>query len=188
MRIAVLAWGSLWWNPGTLNKASDFAPNGPLVPIEFCRISADRRLTLVVNEDFGDMCTTYSALSGNQNLEAAIENLGLREESRPAEIGFVDLAAGKQSRAALKRHPQVVATIEAWVESAGYDAAIWTALASNFEEGAGELFSVTAALRYLEMLERKDATAFTNALDYIRSAPPEVQTTVRDGVARRWPG
>jgi hypothetical protein len=89
----------------------------------------------------------------------------------------------------MERHPQVVATIAAWAEASGYDAAIWTALESNFDESGkgGEPFSVTAAIRYLEALNAKDPAAFAGALAYIRKAPPEVETPVRDAVAKRWP-
>ena len=89
----------------------------------------------------------------------------------------------------MQSHPQVVATIGAWAESLGYDAAIWTALASNFHEWGkgGEPFSVSAALHYLETLEGEDPAKFAQALDYIRKAPPEVETPVREEVARRWP-
>ena len=71
----------------------------------------------------------------------------------------------------------------------GYDAAIWTALASNFDDWGkgGEPFSVSAALQYLETLERDDPAKFAQALAYIRNAPPEVETPVREDAARRWP-
>jgi hypothetical protein len=190
MRCAVLAWGSLMWDLRELQVAADFAPNGPLLPIEFCRISRDGRLTLVVDETYGAVCTTYSAPSAIESLDEAIENLRLREGAANAEVvGFVELASGKQSDFATQSHPNSVAAIGAWATSNGYDAAIWTALASNFEEPdrGGEPFSVTAAIRYLEALESRDRAAFTRALDYIRKAPPEVETPVRDQVNKRWP-
>jgi hypothetical protein len=189
LRIAVLGWGSLVWERRELNTAAEFTPNGPLLPVEFCRISADGRLTLAIDEDFGDVCTTYSAPSAFADLDAAIENLRKREGTIVSEIGFVEPAAGRQSDAAMERHPQVVATIAAWAEASGYDAAIWTALESNFQRRSkgGETFSVTAAIRYLEALEVEDAGKFDRALRYIRNAPPEVETPVRDEVAKRWP-
>ncbi len=189
VRCAVLGWGSLIWKPEELKTAAPFAPNGPLLPIEFCRVSKDGRLTLAIDETFGDVCTTYSAPSALQTLDAAIENLRKREGTIASEIGFVEPASGRQSDVAMERHPQVVATIAAWAESAGYDAAIWTALASNFDEPGkgGEPFSVTAAIRNLEALNAKDTAAFARALAYIRNAPPEVETPVRDAVAKRWP-
>lgn len=189
MKIGVIAWGSLVWDPLDLRASENFAPNGPLLPIEFCRVSRGGRLTLVIDETFGTVCTTHTAPSALDTLEAAIENLSVRENMRHAEaVGFVDLLSDRRSDVALERHPEAVATIAAWAQANGYDAAIWTALASNFAEPGkgGEPFSVTAALRYLEQLEERDRGAFASALDYIRNAPPEVDTPVREEVVRRW--
>jgi len=189
VKSAVLAWGSLLWDPRDLQTAAIFAANGPLLPVEFCRISADGRLTLAIDETFGAVCNTYSAPSALQTLDEAIENLRLREGCNAEAIGFVEPVSGRQSDVAMQRHPEVVATIAAWAASYGYDAAIWTALASNFDEPGkgGEPFSVTAAIRYLEALEGQDAAKFARALAYIRKAPPKVETPVRDEVAKRWP-
>ena len=38
-----------------------------------------------------------------------------------------------------------------------------------------------------EDLEKRDAATFGLALTYIRKAPIEVQTPVRDAVKKRWP-
>jgi hypothetical protein len=188
VKSAVLAWGSLVWDPRELQTAAGFVANGPLLPIEFCRISADGRLTLAIDETFGDVCKTYSAPSALADLDAAIDNLRLREKTDAREIGFVETASGRQSDVAIERHPEAIATIAAWAESNGYDAAIWTALKSNFGDKSGEPFSVTAAIRYLETLEREDAEKFERALTYIRMAPPEIETPVREAVSKRWPG
>ena len=190
MKIAVIAWGSLVWAPRTLQATAEFAPNGPLLPIEFCRVSDDGRLTLVIDETFGAVCSTHSAPSALQDLDAAIENLRVREAMTHArQVGFVEVASGKQSDVAAQRHPDAVATIAAWALSSGYDAAIWTALASNFDEPdkGGEPFSVSAAIAYLERVKNRDAATFDLALDYIRRAPSQVETPVREDVVRRWP-
>ena len=99
------------------------------------------------------------------------------------------LPAGKAT-SRCESHPQAVATIAAWAEAIGYDAAIWTALASNFDEWGkgGEPFSVSAAMQYLETLEKEDPDKFALALAYIRNAPPEVETPVREEAAKRWRG
>ena len=189
VKSVVLAWGSLVWDPRDLQTAGKFVANGPLLPIEFCRISADGQLTLAIDESFGALCKTYSAPSALESLDAARDNLCQREGMADARaIGFVEPASNRQSDLAMESHPQVVATIAAWAESIGYDAAIWTALASNFDEWGkgGEPFSVSAAMQYLETLERDDAAKFARALAYIRKAPPEVETPVREEAARRW--
>jgi hypothetical protein len=187
MRIAVLAWGSLIWDRRKLAVAEGFRPCGPPLPVEFCRVSGDGRLTLVIDETFGASCSTYSALSDFGNLDTAIDNLRLREGMPGAKgVGFVDVASGRQSERAIECHPQAVASIKAWAQANGFDAAIWTALATNFHapEKAAEPFSVETAIRYLEAL---DAPKLAAALVYIRSAPPEVQTPVGAAVNARWP-
>jgi hypothetical protein len=190
VKIAVLGWGSLVWDPRDLKTAAPFTPNGPLLPVEFCRVSRDGRLTLAIDETFGALCKTYSAPSALETLDAAMDDLCAREGMADVRaVGFVEPASGTQSDLAMQGHPQVVATIGAWAESLGYDAAIWTALASNFDDWGkgGEPFSVSAATQYLETLEGEDPARFARALEYIRKAPPEVETPVRDEVAKRWP-
>jgi hypothetical protein len=196
MRIAVLAWGSLIWDRRRLAILEDLKPHGPHLPIEFCRVSGGGRLTLVIDETFGAPCVTYVAVSAFEDLNAALTNLwireGLQNEGLPknvrthGRVGFVELASGDCGAKAMKRHPKAVAAIKAWAQANGFDAAIWTALASNFHERdkAGEQFSVAAATRYLKTL---DAPNLSATLDYIRSAPPEVQTPVRTAVNAGWP-
>lgn len=187
MKIAVIAWGSLIWDARDLAITSDFEPNGPRLLIEFSRISGDGRLTLVIDEEQGVDCVTYCATCLLGDLGAAIENLRVREGMPgPKGVGFVDIASEKCSDRAVKRHPKAVARIKAWAKSGDYDAVIWTALASNFheQEKASEPFSVEAAVRYLGHL---DAAVLKGALNYMRQAPPEVQTPVRAAVRARWP-
>jgi hypothetical protein len=192
MKIAVLGWGSLLWDPQQLKLATPFERTGPSLPIEFCRVSKNRRLTLVIDETYGTLCETYVAASACDTLDEAIENLRLREAMpSTADVGFFAAAtqAGAESRSpqAAKRHPHAIETIVDWALHAGCDAVIWTALEGQFESQTGEPFSVTAAMRFLEDLKQNDPEAFTRALDYIRRAPPATQTPVRDAVAAQWP-
>lgn len=195
MKIGVLAWGSLVWNPDGLLLAGDFQPNGPRLAIEFCRVSSDGRLTLVIDETFGTTCTTYSAVSSFEDLDKAIENLWVRESKAGAKIpadlrgqamiGYVDLQNNTESAAARQRHPLAVDAIKEWAPAAGYSAIIWTALPIRFKDTLNVPFSTEAAIAYLDSLE--DKTAKSRALDYIRKAPPEVNTPVRTAVQKHWP-
>jgi hypothetical protein len=188
MIVAVLGWGSLIWEPRELAIASPFRLIGPTIPIEFARVSgkdkAPRRLTLVIDDDIGVQCQTFVALSASADPKAARENLRVREGRPPAEgIGFA-VKGGASSERAIERHPKAVTAIEAWLAARDFDAVIWTALASNFAERAGEDFSVDAALRFLEALPEDQ---LPHALEYIRKAPQPVQTPVRATVSARWP-
>ncbi|MBM3622141.1 MAG: hypothetical protein FJX20_15775 [Alphaproteobacteria bacterium] len=187
MKVAILAWGSLVWDRRDLMLAGSFVPTGPSLPLEFSRVSRDRRLTLVIDEARGTLCTTYVAPSAYTDLDQAIDNLRGREGMPgPASVGFVDIQAGTRSDTAWQRHPSAVAAIERWAARIGYRAVIWTALASNFQESdrAGVPFSVDAALAYLAAL---DGPRFENALRYIRNAPQEIRSPLREAVDRRWP-
>lgn len=196
MRIGVLAWGSLIWDRRALEIVEDFQPCGLQLSVEFCRVSGGGRLTLVIDEAFGASCPTYVAVSAFGDLDAALENLWIQEGSQDevlpknvrthGRVGFVEVASGCCSAKAMERHPKAVATIKTWAQANGFDAAIWTALASNFHEPdkAGEPFSVEAAIRFLETLEAPKLSA---ALGYICSAPPEVKTPVRAAVKAHWP-
>jgi hypothetical protein len=105
MKIAILGWGSLIWDRRDLKVAADFVAGGPILPVEFCRISADGRLTLVIEETHGSLCATYHAPSVYDDLRFARENLSLREGT--ANVGFVNLITGDCT----KRHPNVVSKI-----------------------------------------------------------------------------
>ena len=76
---------------------------------------------------------------------------------RHGRVGFTDVSSGQKSDIAMQRHPHAVAAITAWAKANGYDAAIWTALASRLHEPGkrGEPFTVNAAIRYLEDLEKR---------------------------------
>jgi len=188
MKIAIIGWGSLLWDTKELQLATPFELNGPNLPVEFCRVSKNHRLTLVIDETFGTLCRTYAATSACARLEEAVENLALREGmSGTADVGFVELARQTRSSLATERHPHAVETIADWTLNAGYDAAVWTALESGFERSTGEPFSVDAAMRYFEHLEQSDPDAFHRALEYISRAPAATQTPVREAAVAQWP-
>lgn len=187
MKIAVLAWGSLIWEPRSLQTTTGFVPIGPELLIEFSRVSRDKRLTLVIDEAIGAPCRTCVAQIAHADLNTAKNNLKEREGMDHVNgVGFVDLTTNTVGKRAKERHPVAVEAIRSWASATGHDAVIWTALASNFHEPekAGKPFTVDAAMEYLDGLDKQELAA---ALHYIWNAPPEVQTPVRDAVASRWP-
>jgi hypothetical protein len=184
LKISIVAWGSIVWDVRNLAIVDAFKPIGPSLPVEFCRVSRDGRLTLVIDEVSGTPCNTYSAISAFADLDAAIDNLRCREGMPGRKgVGFIVPDRRRASVTALERHPQTVKTIGAWARTRGFDASVWTALESNFKEKTGKSFSVKAAIRYLEALD-KDARKV--ALTYIRNAPVEIQTPLRDAVDVHW--
>ena len=185
MEIAVLAWGSLIWNPDNLQVRNPFAEGGPALPIEFSRVSGNGRLTLVIDESDGQVCNTYFAMSSYTELDEARENLRVRENMKHVNgVGFVDFVSGEVSQRALERHPNAITVISRWAAHRNLDAVIWTALAGNFSEKLKRTFGIEEALSYLESLPRD---SFALAAHYINSAPATVQTQFRNAFNERWP-
>lgn len=185
MRIAVLGWGSLIWNPQHLAIRGPFEPDGPKLQIEFTRVSGNNRLTLVIDEKNGTVCPTSHAVSEFEGLGEARENLRVREGmTHVSGVGFVDLTTGDVSARAKERHPRAIPGIADWGRQMEFDAIIWTALAPNFTEVTSRAYSADEALSYLSDLPCEKLAL---AAEYIRKAPPQVQTPFRTAFAARWP-
>ena len=88
MKIAILGWGSLIWLPKDLkfDTNSGWKENGPVLPIEFARISQDGRLTLVITPNGTEVTTLYS-VSSFDSLNLAVLNLKKREGTNEKYIG-----------------------------------------------------------------------------------------------------
>ena len=189
MKIAIIAWGSLQWDARNLRQATGFKPLGPTLPIEFSRVSGGTGkpslLTLVIDQEHGSPCRTGVAESSLKSLDQAKENLREREGMHHVNgVGYIAKRSEDASFRALERHPETVAKIRDWLTESDYEAVVWTALASNFQERCGEPFSVKAALAFLNQQPPEHRAA---SLEYIRKAPVEVCTPVRIGVSKQWP-
>lgn len=77
MKIAILGWGSLIWDPRDLQLIDNFKYGGPELPLEFSRISNTRNgaLTLVIDQVHGTKNKTYYAISTLSTLNEAKVNL-----------------------------------------------------------------------------------------------------------------
>ena len=93
MKIAILAWGSLYYEPRNLAFTGEWFFDGVELPIEFAKISRGNRLTLVIKPNWSNIKTLY-AISSLDNLAEARENLREREEAdNITAIGFIDFSA-----------------------------------------------------------------------------------------------
>ncbi len=150
-KIAIIGWGSLIWDLEILapQVQGDWQMEaGPLLPMEFSRVSPKRKLGLAVCLDpaVGVPCRTHVIRSTRHKIEAAIEDLRARERAPEGLIGAYH--TGFQHG----RMPEVVAQVQAWCAANGWDGAVWTDLEPNFAEHTGRAFSVDEGLRYLKTL------------------------------------
>ncbi|MCX6885443.1 MAG: hypothetical protein NTX27_10410 [Verrucomicrobia bacterium] len=185
MKIAILGWGSLIWDKRQLAISGEWQPGGPVLKIEFSRISKDGRLTLVIDEQNGTGTATLSARSEFTHLNDAIANLREREKTSAEKIGYVNLISRTERDYSRQHHPAACDAITFWAQANCWDAVIWTALISNFEQERHQPFSVPAAVAYVASLAGESSAL---ALEYLRRAPAVVDTPVRRQLSTRTTG
>ena len=180
----MVGWGSLIWDPRQLPLGSSWRPDGPELPVELARVSADGRLTLVLREGVAAVQTLW-AITSSANLDEARDQLARRERTDTALIGSLDGDGDAPLESLDPIHRASLPRLASWLAHRDLDGVIWTGLPSNFEEQTSESLSVDAAVRYLDQLSGNTRHA---AEQYVRRAPAEVRTTIRQGLERqlRW--
>jgi hypothetical protein len=186
MQIAVIGWGSLIWCPGCLQIKSRWHSDGPALPIEFARISCDKRLTLVIHhgspeEPTPDQQTYWALMSEFNDPKAARENLQAREGAKNLDDIHSVTTDGQVEGAV---DPAISARIRKWLDGRqNLKAAIWTGLPTNWpKKRDGKEFTREDAVAYLRKLEceRDQAKAtYDRAHEYVSNAPRQIQTPVR---------
>jgi len=180
MNIAVIGWGSLIWDMEILSPHVEGAwqmQAGPLLPMEFSRISLKRKLGLVVCLDttVGVDCATHVIRSTRTDIEATVEDLRARERAPLGRIGGVHRGGFQRGR-----RPEVIETVRAWCEKEGWHGAVWTDLEPNFEAHTKRGFTVEEGIRYLKTL---GGESLEEAYTYIQNAPAQTATPLRAALA-----
>ncbi len=177
MKIAILGWGSLIWQPKKLeyNKSFGWQKDGPILPIEFARISKDGRLTLVITENGSKVPVSYT-LSNYQNLDEAILNLAVREGSGRNSIGSYNKIDDTFSHDVIFKQ-----NILGWIIEKDIDAVIWTNLGENWDikNEKGEIISQIQPNNRIEYLKELKGNTSVLAEEYIRRTPSQIQTHFR---------
>ena len=164
--IACLGWGSLIWDPRNLPIRRYWFDDGPLIPLEFARLSMDGRITLVIVPDARPVRSLW-ALMDSDSLKHAIEQLRLREGTTKKHIGV-------WSRKGLCRDS--IPGLCEWAHARNIDSVIWTKLPPKPKGKDNRPPSVEDVLRHLQALT---GTARDAAEEYVRRAPRQIDTDYR---------
>jgi hypothetical protein len=180
-KIAILGWGSLIWEPREDFKKyiGSWKEDGPVLPIEFSRISNSRNgaLTLVIDPDNGSQVRTRYTFSNRKEPDDAVCDLRTREGTILRHIGFIDL----KNKVSMGHYTFIIDKIKLWAVQKNFRAVIWTDLPSNYVEKNKEVFNAKKAIEYLKNLTKEGQKS---AKEYIRNAPVEVQTSLRIEVTK----
>jgi len=167
--IACLGWGSLVWDPRDLPIQRYWFEDGPLVPVEFARVSNNGRLTLVVTEGVRLVRVLWAIMETDKLQEAKLE-LCRREkipEQRTDLIG--DWSKGEPNNTKIRN-------IAEWANSKGISSVIWTDLPPKFNGANGNIPSEENVIDYLGSLNGK---VKRDAGEYIKKAPKQIDTQYR---------
>lgn len=182
MRIAVLGWGSLVWQPANrygeicLEPGSDWREDGPQLPVEFARISGDGRLTLVILPGYEAESLVMWHVSCHHDVEAARANLAERETNAPRSAIH---GVGPHGSVHGRPPEEIAERVTAWLDARdALDAAVWTGLppGNRWHDLGYDGFEPDNALAYVASL---DEPARRMTARYITRAPRQIDTPVR---------
>ena len=175
---AILAWGSLTWEPKNLEfiKAYGWQNDGPFLPIEFARISNNGRLTLVITENGTPITTYFTIAPFFSKVEDVIMNLKLREGCKLNDIGYYISATDTIHPANFPFKKEIIE----WAKKHKKDNVVWTNLSEKWEykNENEETISVNPDER-IEYLKNLAEEKKKLAEEYIRKAPSQTQTKYR---------
>lgn len=177
MTFVCLGWGSLIWDKtraAELPTRGGWERDGPSLPIEFARKSADGRLTLVITPGAKRVPALWAVLDV-ESMEDAVALLARREGARGGkptpERNIGRYPGGDASPEAVE--------IGAWQSGRGFAGVVWTALRPNFPDRPHGVPLLSDAKEHLASLSE---TAAACAQNYFRNAPAQIETEFRAAI------
>ncbi|MCD4695844.1 MAG: hypothetical protein K8S16_06345 [Bacteroidales bacterium] len=146
--------------------------DGPILPIEFTRISDSRNgaLTLVIDPDNGSQVRTKYTLSKRKEPEDTACDLRTREGTVIRHIGLIDL-----EKVFYRGHWSfIIDKIKLWATEKKLHAVVWTDLPSNYTKKTQKIFKPDNAIDYLKNLPIEGQES---AKEYIRNAQSIIKTS-----------
>lgn len=165
--IACLGWGSLVWDSRELPIQPHWLGDGPLIEVEFLRLSKDGRITLVLQPGVTPVRSLW-AIMDCQDINDAKEALRRREGVPVNSMKHI----GSWSNGSPT--PPGIHQLPKWAASRGIDAVIWTALPPKFENA-----DVPTGEQILSYLGGLTGVARDNAEHYVRFTPRQIDTAYR---------
>jgi hypothetical protein len=177
-KIACIGWGSLIWNPGSLHCLGEWHQDGPMLPVEFARESADGRITLVICKEARDVQTLWTLIDA-EDIATAKQQLGLREHEA-ANPKWIETNVGFWDKSSNTSYGDGAEAITAWAQTRDFDCVVWTNLSCGFKNSRS---SMPSSANIVEHLRNLGDEARATAKDYVRKTPRQINTAYREIIA-----
>lgn len=185
MKIACLGWGSLVWNPKNLNIKGQWFVDGPILPIEFLRLSEDGRITLVIDEDVGTNVRVLWTLMNTEDETEARDFLWNRECPSADKGKNFDTYIPIVKKNGDVGENKTKSKIQEWLRTqSGTDAVIWTGLdwESKNEKRKKEFKEKPTKEQVTEYLRKLTGAEQCCAEQYVRNTPKQIDTAYRRAI------
>lgn len=167
--IALIAFGSLLNNSEGLDIGL-WKEDGPILPLEFCRVSSRLNLTLAINEKIGTFNSTHWSLFKQKSLKsvlpAFVKREKIREEFISKSVGIIDVKNKLFTEGATKYSEKLLNDIINWAKNKKIDYVVFSSLSPRFKDATGIPFSPEKALMFIQSLPPKNKKL---AVEYIKN-------------------
>ncbi|MEO5789254.1 hypothetical protein [Gelidibacter sp.] len=173
-KIACIGWGSLIWRPERLKIQNYWFEDGPILPIEFTRISSDNRVTLIIDEEAKPIRTLWTLMTCDDLTEAKeslIKREGVKKDSLIHSLTQNDNVTD-----------EIQEDIQNWLKEKKIDCAIWTGL-SYSDKTNKERPSIEKIISHLNEIEHNERKL---AKEFIRKAPRQIDTEYRRQIEKEF--
>lgn len=169
MKIACLGWGSLIWKSGALPVQGSWLEDGPLLPIELCRVADGGELSTAICLDAVPVRTLWAVLEV-RSIQEGCDALKEREQipsERHDGVGTLSIKGSGGGH------------LTRWAQEREIGAVIWTALPPRFEGVEGRTPAAAEVLEYLSVLK---GNTLAHAQGYIQQLPSQISTPYRRAI------
>ena len=172
MEIACLGWGALIWDARELPLNATWNEDGPLLPIEFARESADGRITLVLIDSHNTVRSLWALMDVENIGDAKIalaKREGITDKNIKYSIGFWDKSSNDS-------HGHSSSEIEVWAKKMNLDGVVWTNLKYGLKQSRAEMPEYSHILSHIQNLSPERSAV---AESYVKKTPVQVNTEYR---------
>ena len=154
------------WDKRDLDIEEEWYKDGPLLPVEFTRISSNGRVTLIIDQEAEPVQVLWAKMTMT-DVKTARESLRVREDCSLNRIHWIDQGSAGEN--------VVQEIIKHWIKVKGIDGAIWSGL--SFSERTNyQRPTIEAIIEHLTALLGEIAHL---AETYVRRTPVQVATVYR---------